>query len=129
VNQSGITAAQGTEGVEYLIYDWQTDGMTQRKYQINADESFYKQEYCGCSYSLRDSNAFRKEQGIPEIVIGGGGVYHDPEADAEEESLENVASFFDHAHSEGTEEWREAKKAMKQRRKDAKSGSDAQNNW
>lgn len=37
------------------IRDWQTDVMTERKYRINAEQHFYKQEYCGCSYSLRDT--------------------------------------------------------------------------
>lgn len=130
VNTSGIKAAQDVDGVSYLAYNWQTDAMTKRKYEINANESFYKQEYCGCSYSLRDSNAFRVSEGLPEIVIGGGGVYHDPEADAEEESLKNVASFFEHTHSKETEEWRKAQRAMKQRRKDARSDSAGEiNNW
>ena len=53
------------------VYDWQTDGMTLRKYQISAEEKFYKQEYCGCAYSLRDSNLWRKKEGIPPVQIGG----------------------------------------------------------
>ena len=31
-------------GVEYWLSDWQSEEMTQRKYRINADERFYKQE-------------------------------------------------------------------------------------
>ena len=44
VNASGLTAASKYEGVSYWVYDWQTQGMTDRKYQINADNKFYKQE-------------------------------------------------------------------------------------
>ena len=31
---------------------------------------FYKQEYCGCIYSLRDTNDWRKKNERPEIAIG-----------------------------------------------------------
>ena len=101
VNDSGIRAARAHGGkVKYWVYNWQTDEMTLRKYQISAQERFYKQEYCGCAYSLRDSNLWRKKQGIPPVKIGGEAAglgtryFEDPEADAEEESQEVVDSFF-----------------------------------
>ena len=39
-------------------------GSNSRRYysSVSAEERFYKQEYCGCSYSLRDSNLWRKTQ-------------------------------------------------------------------
>lgn len=72
----------------------------QRKYQISADRRFYKQEYCGCSYSLRDSNDWRKANGIPKIQIGGehAGIgnrcFTDPTIDSAEESQDVVDEFF-----------------------------------
>ena len=57
--------------MEYWVYNWQTDDMTKRKYEISAGERFYKQEYCGCGPSLRDSNLWRKAEGIPPVKIGG----------------------------------------------------------
>mmetsp|Transcript_21052 Transcript_21052/g.53879 ORF Transcript_21052/g.53879 Transcript_21052/m.53879 type:complete len:154 (-) Transcript_21052:242-703(-) len=114
VNTSGLKAAAKYEGVEYWLSDWQTEQMTARKYRINADQRFYKQEYCGCSYSLRDSNHFRAKQGQPPIVIGGGGVYADPAVDEAEESVEVVEGFFN--DSERFEE--ELKATYKGRRKD-----------
>ena len=60
VNESGHRAANRYDGLVYWEYNWQSDEMTLRKYQISASERFYKQEYCGCSYSLRDSNDWRK---------------------------------------------------------------------
>ena len=92
VNGSGVRAGK-MWGVEYWLYDWQTDRMTERKYQINADRTFYKQQYCGCSYSMRDSNAWRAENGMPPIKIGTT-FYEDPVADAAEESREVVEGFF-----------------------------------
>ena len=39
----------------FFEQDWKTDAMTDRKYQINANMRFYKQEYCGwyasCAYA------------------------------------------------------------------------------
>lgn len=97
VNDSGTRAAAKYPGVNYWVYDWQTQTMTDRKYQINADSRFYKQEYCGCSYSLRDSNAYRKSKGMPPVMIGGDTTYSDPVADSEEESPEVVKAFFEEA--------------------------------
>jgi predicted adenine nucleotide alpha hydrolase (AANH) superfamily ATPase len=37
--------------------------------EISKRENFYQQEYCGCVYSLRDSNRWRKEQGRERIKI------------------------------------------------------------
>ena len=56
VNASGYRAAARYDGLTYWCQNWQSDEMTLRKYEISAKERFYKQEYCGCSYSLRDSN-------------------------------------------------------------------------
>jgi len=37
---------------------------------ISKREAFYQQEYCGCAYSLRDTNRHRREQGREPIRIG-----------------------------------------------------------
>ena len=66
-----VAKANKYAGVDYWVYDWQTDVMTERKYKINAENVFYKQEYCGCAYSLRDSNLWRAEEGMDKIKIGG----------------------------------------------------------
>jgi len=101
VNSSGFRAAAKYNFMPYFWkYDWQTDAMTERKYRINAEQRFYKQEYCGCSYSLRDSNIWRKQNGIPPVQIGGetaglgSRYFENPEDDAREESVEVVEAFF-----------------------------------
>jgi hypothetical protein len=38
--------------------------------EISKREHFYQQEYCGCVYSLRDTNAWRREKGREAIKIG-----------------------------------------------------------
>ena len=39
-------------------------------YELAKEEKFYKQEYCGCIYSLRDTNNWRKQNDRQEIAIG-----------------------------------------------------------
>jgi predicted adenine nucleotide alpha hydrolase (AANH) superfamily ATPase len=99
VNGSGRKAAERYENVHFWEFNWQTDRLTQLKYEVSAENSFYKQEYCGCAYSLRDTNAYRKLNNQPPVVIGGGGVFSDPLADAAEESQENVDAFFQTANT------------------------------
>ena len=38
--------------------------------EISKRENFYQQQYCGCVYSLRDTNAWRISKGRSEIEIG-----------------------------------------------------------
>jgi len=116
--------------------------MTIRKYEISANERFYKQEYCGCSYSLRDSNEWRKANGIPKIQIGGetAGLgdryFSDPLVDAAEESQEVVDEFFAQANeiAEAGSDRQERKKMLEmyqeRRKNEANDGVvNGLNNW
>jgi predicted adenine nucleotide alpha hydrolase (AANH) superfamily ATPase len=104
VDDSGFRAAARYPALQYWSHNWQSDEMTLRKYEISASEQFYKQEYCGCSYSLRDSNDWRRANTIPLIRIGGetAGLgeryFTDPVIDAQEESQEVVDEFFQQAN-------------------------------
>lgn len=142
VDESGFRAASRYEGLVYWSHNWQSDEMTIRKYQISAEREFYKQEYCGCSYSLRDSNEWRRANGIPKIQIGGdkAGIgnryFSDPLMDAEEESQEVVDEFFAQAEeiAEAGNDVQERKKRLgvyKERRKtEAHDGKiNGFNNW
>ncbi len=70
INTSGLKAASHYPGIEYWTYNWRKDGGAERMYQIAKRENFYKQEYCGCVYSMRDTNRWRKENGRDRIKIG-----------------------------------------------------------
>mmetsp|Transcript_24929 Transcript_24929/g.59201 ORF Transcript_24929/g.59201 Transcript_24929/m.59201 type:complete len:318 (+) Transcript_24929:40-993(+) len=142
VDGSGYRAASRYIGLVYWCQDWQSDEMTLRKYQISSSQRFYKQEYCGCSYSLRDSNEWRRANGIPKIKIGGdtaglGNRYFtDPLVDAEEESQEVVDEFFAQANeiADAGKDVQERKKRLdvyKERRKnEADDGQiNGLNNW
>ena len=67
---SGHRAAAPYEGLVYWDYNWRKAGGSQRMIEISKREQFYQQEYCGCVYSLRDTNAHREAQGRERIKLG-----------------------------------------------------------
>ena len=67
INASGILAATRHPGLIYWTYNWRKQGGSERMYEISKKEQFYKQEYCGCVYSLRDTNAWRLKKGKKRI--------------------------------------------------------------
>ncbi|MDX1950501.1 MAG: epoxyqueuosine reductase QueH [Rickettsiales bacterium] len=70
INDCGLRAADLIGDVKYWTYNWRKDGGGARMYEIAKRENFYKQEYCGCIYSLRDTNNWRESQGREKITIG-----------------------------------------------------------
>ena len=70
VNECGIRAAAAYPNLTYWAYNWRKKGGSQRMVEIAKREQFYKQEYCGCVYSLRDMNQWRKEHGRDKIELG-----------------------------------------------------------
>ncbi len=70
INESGMKAASRYPGMIYWTYNWRKSGGSQRMYEIAKREAFYKQEYCGCVYSLRDSNLWRMRNGRERIEKG-----------------------------------------------------------
>jgi predicted adenine nucleotide alpha hydrolase (AANH) superfamily ATPase len=70
INDCGIRAAAKFENIEYWTYNWRKNKGSEKMYEIAKTENFYKQEYCGCIYSLRDTNNWRKSKGREEIAIG-----------------------------------------------------------
>lgn len=70
INESGIRAASSYDNMVYWTYNWRKKGGAERMYEISKQEHFYKQEYCGCVYSLRDTNNWRKKNNRPTIRFG-----------------------------------------------------------
>ncbi len=70
INGSGERAAAKYDGVTYWTYNWRKGGGSARMIEISKREEFYQQEYCGCVYSLRDTNQHRQDTGRDKIVIG-----------------------------------------------------------
>jgi len=70
INGCGERAALRYPEMAYWTFNWRKDGGSQRMYEIAKEENFYQQEYCGCVYSLRDSNLYRINKGVGRIEIG-----------------------------------------------------------
>lgn len=70
INGSGVRAAAKYPGIIYWTYNWRKKGGSARMLEISKREKFYMQEYCGCAYSLRDTNNWREKNGRERIRIG-----------------------------------------------------------
>src|SRR3989338_4048231 len=70
INDCGVRAAARYSGMVYWTYNWRKAGGSQRMYEISKRENFYQQEYCGCVYSLRDTNLWRLKSGKERIELG-----------------------------------------------------------
>lgn len=70
INRAGVAAAKTQPNLAYWTFNWRKGGGAQRMLDISKREQFYQQEYCGCAYSLRDTNNKRKAQARDVIRIG-----------------------------------------------------------
>ncbi len=70
INIVGVRAANLYPGLTYWTYNWRQHGGSKRMLDISKQEKFYMQEYCGCAYSLRDTNNWRMDNGRKRIVRG-----------------------------------------------------------
>jgi predicted adenine nucleotide alpha hydrolase (AANH) superfamily ATPase len=70
INDCGIRAASHYPDIVYWDYNWRKKGGSARMIEISKRENFYQQEYCGCVYSLRDTNKHRLAQGRDRIQLG-----------------------------------------------------------
>jgi predicted adenine nucleotide alpha hydrolase (AANH) superfamily ATPase len=70
INDCGERAAAAYPEMIYWTFNWRKEGGSQRMIEISKREQFYQQEYCGCVYSLRDTNRWRLKNGRETIKIG-----------------------------------------------------------
>ncbi|MXP55879.1 epoxyqueuosine reductase QueH [Pantoea sp. Seng] len=70
INDCGVRAAAHYPDMLYWEFNWRKGGGSSRMIEISKRERFYQQEYCGCIYSLRDSNRHRVASGRERIEIG-----------------------------------------------------------
>ncbi len=70
INDCGHRSASHYAGIQYWDYNWRKNGGAVRMLEISKNEEFYQQEYCGCVYSLRDTNRWRMKNGRDRIKIG-----------------------------------------------------------
>lgn len=70
INDCGIKAASHYPNLIYWTFNWRKNGGSEEMIQVSKREEFYQQEYCGCVYSLRDTNQWRKQNNRSPIKIG-----------------------------------------------------------
>ncbi len=70
INGCGTRAAALYPGLAYWTFNWRKAGGAPRMIQIAKREHFYQQEYCGCVYSLRDTNLRRLRDGRAPVQRG-----------------------------------------------------------
>ena len=70
INECGAKAAAPYEGLTYWDFNWRKGGGAERMIAISKREEFYQQEYCGCVYSLRDTNCHRHGAGSTRQLRG-----------------------------------------------------------
>ncbi len=69
INASGERSS-APYNIPYWNFNWRKKGGSSRMLEISKKESFYRQEYCGCVYSLRDTNRWRVSKGREKIRRG-----------------------------------------------------------
>ena len=70
INISGKYAASKFKGLSYWDFNWRKENGSHRMIEVSKDEGFYMQEYCGCVYSLRDTNKWRQQNNKDRIIRG-----------------------------------------------------------
>ncbi|MDE9564443.1 epoxyqueuosine reductase QueH [Xenorhabdus bovienii] len=85
INECGVRAASRYPDLTYWEYNWRKGGGSSRMIEISKREEFYQQEYCGCVYSLRDTNRHRLSTGRERIKLGT--VFYQAESDKKDHEL------------------------------------------
>ena len=69
INDSGERSSEPYQ-LPYWDFNWRKQGGSSRMLEISKKENFYQQEYCGCVYSLRDTNNWRVSKGRDKVERG-----------------------------------------------------------
>jgi epoxyqueuosine reductase len=70
INASGIRAASAFNDLTYWTHNFRKQGGSQRMLTVSKDNQFYMQQYCGCVYSLRDTNRWRQRNNRSKVELG-----------------------------------------------------------
>jgi len=69
INASGARSS-APYNIPYWGFNWRKKGGSSRMLELSKREGFYQQEYCGCVYSLRDTDRWRVSKGREKIERG-----------------------------------------------------------
>ncbi|MBL6700799.1 MAG: epoxyqueuosine reductase QueH [Gammaproteobacteria bacterium] len=70
INESGVRATSSFKNIDYWTFNWRKNKGSENMINVSKNEEFYMQEYCGCVYSLRDTNIWRNKNNRPDVEIG-----------------------------------------------------------
>ncbi|MBT4803916.1 MAG: epoxyqueuosine reductase QueH [Legionellales bacterium] len=70
INTAGTLAASRYPNISYWTYNWRKAGGSKRMIELAKEEEFYQQQYCGCVYSLRDTNRWRLKNNRSRVKLG-----------------------------------------------------------
>jgi predicted adenine nucleotide alpha hydrolase (AANH) superfamily ATPase len=70
INYSGAKAASQFTNIEYWTFNWRKNKGSENMLKVSKEQEFYMQEYCGCIYSLRDTNIWRHKNNRGNVEIG-----------------------------------------------------------
>ena len=70
INRAGTKSTSPFSNIDYWSINWRKQGGSQEMLNVSKNERFYMQEYCGCVYSLRDTNNWRMKNNKPKIEFG-----------------------------------------------------------
>lgn len=70
INRCGEQATADYPEILYWTFNWRKQGGSARMIEISKEQNFYQQQYCGCVYSLRDTNRWRQKNQRAKIDIG-----------------------------------------------------------
>lgn len=69
INDCGVRSG-AKYAIPYWDFNWRKQGGSSRMLELSKREEFYQQEYCGCVYSLRDTNRWRVSQSREKVKRG-----------------------------------------------------------
>ncbi|MAH61286.1 MAG: hypothetical protein CMF42_03245 [Legionellales bacterium] len=70
INRAGQAAVASFATLEYWTFNWRKNDGSKRMITLSKQEQFYQQQYCGCVYSLRDTNQWRVKNNRSKIKLG-----------------------------------------------------------
>lgn len=61
INAAGESAAHACPGTIFWSQNWRKGGLTERRAALVRQYDFYRQDYCGCEFSIRQQNILSSE--------------------------------------------------------------------
>lgn len=70
INHSGLFAAKRYPGLTFWDRDWRKGNLQEKAQKTTKEEGFYRQQYCGCRFSLENLNRICEKSGYSRLSSG-----------------------------------------------------------